>query len=102
MPLYVDDGKYYYDSKGEAASVAKADIEKFKKRFEVKLSDADPVDDYFLGGNRESGSLGSRVASRATPTSTRWSKGTYPTETRLRVSRIVVVHTGRRYFSEGF
>ena len=57
MPLYVDDGRYYFNSTKACESVANQDMERFSKRFEVKFQDVDPVDDYFLGGNRLSGSL---------------------------------------------
>ena len=57
MPLYVDDGRYYYCESAKAT--AREDMARFENRFEVKFKDEDPIDDYFLGGNRTSGSLGS-------------------------------------------
>ena len=57
MPLYVDDGRYYYDSTEAGEKAALQDMQRFSERFEVKFQDADPADDYFLGGNRASGSL---------------------------------------------
>ena len=52
MPLYVDDGRWYYDDTAEAKRVAEADMKAFGEKFEVRFGDIDPKEDYFLGGNR--------------------------------------------------
>ena len=52
MPLYVDDGRWYYDDTAEAKRVAEADMKAFGEKFEVRFGDVDPKEDYFLGGNR--------------------------------------------------
>ena len=52
MPLYVDDGRWYWDDTPDAEAVVKADMEGFSKEFEVRFNETDPTEDYFLGGNR--------------------------------------------------
>ena len=39
MPLYVDDGKYYYDDTPAAKAATEEDMEKFGKRFEVNFKE---------------------------------------------------------------
>ena len=58
VPLYVDDGRYYYDSKGKASSTALEDMAAFAKKFEVKYGEIDPLEDWFLSSNRVSPALG--------------------------------------------
>ena len=52
MPLYVDDGRWYFDDTVEAKPTAEKDMEAFGKKFEVRFNDVNPREDYFLGGNR--------------------------------------------------
>ena len=50
MPLYVDDGRWYWDD--AVSADAEADMAAFAREFEVRFGDTDPSEDYFLGGNR--------------------------------------------------
>ena len=58
MPLYVDDGRYYWDSTVEGIAESKASRKRFAEAFEVKYGDEDPVQDWFLSSNRVSPALG--------------------------------------------
>ena len=58
MTLYVDDGRYYFGDTRQAKQVAADDRAKFGKAFEVRYGDEDPLEDWFLGANRVSPSLG--------------------------------------------
>ena len=52
LPIYVDDGRIYYDPSTEATSEAARDRERLHKRFGIEFKAIDPKDDYFLGANR--------------------------------------------------
>ena len=52
MPLYVDDGRWYSDDSDEGKATAERDMKRCAEKFEVRFSETDPGDDYFLGGNR--------------------------------------------------
>ena len=54
MPLYVDDGRLYWDPTPEANAVVSADKLGLKNRFGIEFGEDDPSSDYFLGGNRQS------------------------------------------------
>ena len=52
LPIYVDDGRIYYDPSAEATSEATRDRERLHQRFGIEFKAIDPKDDYFLGANR--------------------------------------------------
>ena len=51
-PIYVDDGRLYYDPTEEACSEAERDRLRLTKEFGIEFKAIDPTDDYFLGANR--------------------------------------------------
>eukprot|EP00966_Prymnesium_polylepis_P331588 7387168-Prymnesium_polylepis.1 len=53
-PLYVDDGRVYFDPTDTARREADRFCAGMTKRFKVEFEAEDPVDDYFLGANRVS------------------------------------------------
>ena len=58
-PLYVDDGRHYWDPSEQGVSESRSVRDKFKGSFEVKFGEEDPVEDWFLSANRVSPALGS-------------------------------------------
>jgi len=54
MPLYVDDGRLYYDPAKSSVAAAMEDKERLTKRFGIEFTGTDPPSDYFLGANRVS------------------------------------------------
>ena len=55
-PIYVDDGRLYYDPTEEACAEAARDRERLTKEFGIEFKSIDPENDYFLGANRRSSS----------------------------------------------
>ena len=53
-PLYVDDGRLYYDPSNDAVAEAAEDRARLTKRFGIEFKAIDPKTDYFLGANRVS------------------------------------------------
>ena len=58
MPLYVDDGRYYWDDTPQGRAASEADRGRFKGTFEIKFGEVDPMEDWFLGSNRVCPGLG--------------------------------------------
>ena len=54
MPLYVDDGRLYWDPTPAACEAVSADKLRLKNRFGIEFGEDDPASDYFLGANRQS------------------------------------------------
>ena len=52
LPIYVDDGRIYYDPTDAACTEAQADRDRLTKRFGIEFKAIDPKSDYFLGANR--------------------------------------------------
>ena len=52
LPLYVDDGHYYFDPTPEARRAKECDVAKFNSQFKIKWGEEDQEEDYFLGANR--------------------------------------------------
>ena len=48
MPLYVDDGRHYWDDSAQAKAASEADRAKFKAAFQIKTGEVDPLEDWFL------------------------------------------------------
>ena len=57
LPLYVDDGKVFYDSGKAGETCGKDDMARLTKEFDIKFDKVDPVEDYFLGSNRKTAGL---------------------------------------------
>ena len=51
-PIYVDDGRLYYDPTDEACSEAERDRARLSKEFGIEFKAIDPVDDYQATGGR--------------------------------------------------
>ena len=49
IPLYVDDGRLYWDPTSEANAIVNADKLRLKNRFGIEFGEDDPSSDYFLG-----------------------------------------------------
>ena len=54
MPLYVDDGRLYWDPTEAACAAKDADKERMAKRFGIEFGEENPASDFFLGANRQS------------------------------------------------
>ena len=54
MPLYVDDGRLYWDPTPAACEAVSADKLRLTERFGIEFGEDDPASDYFLGANRQS------------------------------------------------
>jgi hypothetical protein len=54
MPLYVDDGRLYWDLTPAACEAVSADKLRLKERFGIEFGEDDPASNYFLGANRQS------------------------------------------------
>ena len=52
LPLYVDDGRLYWDPTAGAEAVATDDRARLTKEFNIEFKEIDPEQDYFLGANR--------------------------------------------------
>ena len=65
-PLYVDDGRQYFDATPAAVARAEMDRALLTERFGVKFGPIDPPEDYFLGANRVSNKSRSVVSVLAT------------------------------------
>ena len=57
LPLYVDDGKVFYDSGKAGEACGQDDMARLTKEFDIKFGKVDPVEDYFLGSNRKTAGL---------------------------------------------
>ena len=54
LPIYVDDGRVYFDPSKDATAEAKRDRDRLTKEFGIEFKEIDPENDYFLGANRRS------------------------------------------------
>jgi len=75
MPLYVDDGRCYWDDTSQARQASEADRGKFKEAFKIKFGEVDPLEDWFWVRTGCVRLLG-RVAYVARRISTNLSRGT--------------------------
>ena len=78
LPLYVDDGRLYFDPSDEACKEAKIDREQLTKEFGIEFKEIDPKSDYFLGANRISSADRSKCVLKATTYIIDMSKRFYP------------------------